>query len=81
MSSGVLVIRGNFSAMWQDNRKYGNNNAELRLGFRPKMSGQISHAEAQFEFTFSPYESTPLDLTSVMNMGFKDDVADDQQGG
>lgn len=33
LPSGILVIRGRFSAMWQDNRKYGENNAQLRLWF------------------------------------------------
>lgn len=81
LSSGVLVIRGNFSAMWQDNRKYGGNDAELRLGFRPKLSGGIRHAEASFDFELRPYESIPLDLASAMNMGFRDELAGDRQGG
>ncbi len=81
LPSGILVIRGRFSAMWQDNRKYGENNAQLRLCFLPEMNGGIRHAEAAFSFEMCPYEVIPLDLSSAMNMGFKDECADDQKGG
>ena len=81
LPSGILIIRGRFSAMWQDNRKYGENQAQLRLGFLPKMNGEIRHAEAAFSFEVVPYEVVPLNLSGAMNMGFKDECADDQRGG
>ena len=59
LPSGILVIRGRFSAMWQDNRKYGENNAQLRLCFLPEMNGGIRHAEAAFSFEMCPYEVIP----------------------
>lgn len=81
LPAGRLVISGNFSAMWQDDRKYGENKAQLRLGFRPKMSGALRQAAASFAFTLQPYETTPVDMDSAMNMGFKDECADDRKGG
>lgn len=80
LKSGKLVITGNFSAQLQDNRRFDRTNWELRLQFTPG-SGKFKKARFDAVFSSQPHVSTPIDLRSACNMGFKDEVDGDRKGG
>lgn len=76
--SGVLQIRGTFSLQVQDNRKWSDALALLLNSGKRKDAGSY---EVDLTLKFLPGESRPLSLKSVVNMGFRDDVAGDGRGG
>ena len=80
--TGLIVMEGRFTATLHDlsHTPYAPDSINLRLHPVPQ-SGPISNTEFRFRFRHSPYVSVPLDLTSAMNMGFRDDHPDDRRGG
>ena len=73
---GELVIRGLTAPAMAC--KYGSNTGNLRLYLD---SGRVSETGAELTVSYEPYRSIPLDLRSVMNMGFRDETPDDKRGG
>ncbi|MBS1368471.1 MAG: hypothetical protein HPZ91_00820 [Lentisphaeria bacterium] len=80
LRSGTLTVSGPFAAMLQDNRKFGSGVWELRLRFRPG-GGMLRKASFLCRMQFVPYAEKMLDLRAAANMGFRDEVAGDEQGG
>ncbi|HCG28134.1 MAG TPA: hypothetical protein DE060_19525 [Lentisphaeria bacterium] len=52
----------------------------LRINY---VFGYAGYRKTSVDMTlkFIPYKTTPVDLSSVVNMGFKDETADDKKGG
>ena len=73
---GQLIIEGATAPAMAC--KYGTNTGNLRLYLD---KGSITGTGADLTVTYEPYRSEALNLKPVMNMGFRDDTADDKQGG
>ncbi len=80
LADGRAVLTGDWQVMIQDNRGFKMKSYSLRLNFKPG-SGQVTRAEFAARISFEPFDAQPLDLRTGMNMGFKDEVADDGKGG
>lgn len=80
LAEGTLIVEGNLSGNMVDGRMYSSPNWEIRLDFSPS-KGAVKTASLEFTLRYLPLKSTPLDLRSVMNMGFADKVAGDGKGG
>lgn len=78
--NGKLIFRGNFDILLQDNRSYRGNTYSLRFFFTPSR-GKITRSSLELSITYSPYHSIPINLSTVANMGFADEKAEDRQGG
>ncbi|MBR0459903.1 MAG: hypothetical protein IJJ26_11755, partial [Victivallales bacterium] len=78
MDDGILQITSEtpFKIHLADYRP-SSNNYHLNLYFN-KVDGK---SVAQFHLSFQPYRFTPLDLRPACNMGFRDEVEDDNKGG
>lgn len=64
----------------QDDRTFGGSGASLR--FLPSQwEKEITDSRLDLNISFKVPVSTPLNLSSAANMGFKDDVANDGKGG
>ncbi len=80
LDAGKLTISGEFPLLVQDNRKFNADNYSVRIGFSPK-SGKITAASLSLDVVYAPFQFSLLDFSKAVNMGFKDDAADDQKGG
>ncbi|MBS1368834.1 MAG: hypothetical protein HPZ91_02655 [Lentisphaeria bacterium] len=80
LSGGRLFIRGDFTAMLQDNRRYSDDSWSLRIHFSPG-GGAIGKAGLKLEFEFVPWPAHTLDLRKASNLAFRDETADDRRGG
>lgn len=80
--TGLIVLEGRFTAALHDlsHTPYAPDSVNLRLHPVPQ-SGLITRTEFRFGFQYRAYVSEPLDLTSAMNMGFRDEHPDDRRGG
>ncbi len=81
LPSGQLLIEGQFDFQVYDDRRNGLD--EYLLMFRaPKGSGQIrDNLDLSLNYTLKAMGSTPIDISQAVNVGFADDVKDDQKGG
>lgn len=81
LPSGQLIIEGQFDFQIYDERRNGMD--EYLFMFRaPKGSGQIRDSlELNLNYTLKAMGSTPIDISRAVNVGFADDVKDDQKGG
>jgi len=80
LEGGSLVLKGDFPLLIQDDRKYKLDDFSVRVGFTPK-SGKITMASLALDVAYVPFQFSCVDLSKAANMGFKDEVADDQKGG
>ncbi len=78
MDSGTFHLRGTFSLMIQDNRKWSDVLVLLLNGEKRKESGCYA---VELRMKFQPVESRTIPLEKVVNMGFRDDRAGDGKGG
>lgn len=78
MDSGTFHLRGTFSLMIQDNRKWSDVLVLLLNGEKRKESGCYA---VELRMKFQPVESRTIPLEKVVNMGFRDDRAGDGNGG
>ncbi len=77
--SGSMTVRTDqYSMMVQDNRKWGGNNSTLRITF-PKVNE--NEYGGTVRLIYHPPQTAKLDLRSVMNRGFADEVEGDGKGG
>ena len=77
LSDGVLVIRGAFRLLIQDDRHFGRDSFGLRIYFRA--SG--ARAALSLHLALEAYRSQPLDLAGAANAGFSDEEPGDRKGG
>ena len=80
LQRGTLRLTGNFSGSWNDDRGWGKQSCELRLNFHSP-DQQYHRADLLVEMTYLPCETRPLDISAAVNMGLRDDVAEDGKGG
>ncbi len=80
LPAGRLVISGAFGLFYQDDRKFGRQSFSLNLLFRPS-AGNVKKADLALTMRYEPDRSLPVDLTQVMNRGFRDAVPEDGKGG
>lgn len=81
--SGITTfeaVKGSLCVLIQDDRAYNNKNYTLRIFF-DKSKGMISNTSLNINIKYHPYKSDPISLSSVANMGFKDQHAGDKKGG
>jgi len=64
----------------QDDRKFGAETFSVRLRFAPS-AGNLGLATSSLQLAALPHQAEPLPLRAAVNMGFADEVADDQRGG
>ena len=80
LPGGMLTVRAANPCSWQDERQFGGKAEHLRFGFDTR-SGQIEKTSVSLTLQYRPFRVTPLDLRSVCNVGFRDEVAGDGKGG
>ena len=80
LQRGTLRLTGNFSGSWNDDRGWGKQSCELRLNFHSP-DKQYCRADLLVEMSYHPFETRPLDISSAVNMGLRDEVAEDGKGG
>lgn len=80
LKDGRLAVKGNFRCRLQDNRAWKRDVWELRIYPDPSW-GVIKQAKLNLALSFESYRSTPIPLTDVSNMGFRDEKAEDRTGG
>ena len=80
VNGGLIHIFGKFWLSIQEYRGINLNRLDVMLSFTPG-AGTIQDATGRFEFEFEPFAGQPVDLRSVVNMGFRDEVAGDGKGG
>lgn len=78
MESGTLLVKGSFSLMIQDQRKWSNALSLQLNGGRRKPSGTY---DLELTLKFRPGKSRKIPLEPVVNMGFRDERAGDGVGG
>ncbi|MBN2642234.1 MAG: cellulase family glycosylhydrolase [Victivallales bacterium] len=76
LKRGTLVINGDFAVIIRLHPK----KVEVRLRFN-KGSGNVRRAQLKIHMNYIPLKTSAIDLNKAMNMGFRDEVANDQQGG
>lgn len=79
MGSGVLEAEGQFQLWFQDNRRWGHNDASIRFLFTP-CQGKISTAELDLNLKWRDYSGIPLKMAEA-NSFLKDETAGDGRGG
>ncbi len=67
-----------YAMMLQDNRKWGGNHFSLRVTF-PRINDR--EYGGTIRFVYRPPQAVTLDLSSVMNRGFADEIDGDRKGG
>ncbi|OGV75274.1 MAG: hypothetical protein A3K19_09055 [Lentisphaerae bacterium RIFOXYB12_FULL_65_16] len=77
---GRLELEGPFDVYIQDNRKFGGETYEVRLGMTPGQ-GQITKSSLAFNLRVAPFAAEPISIAAACNMGFRDETDGDQQGG
>lgn len=77
---GNLVLSGKLHLQVQDDRKWNHQEYTIRLLFNPD-HGALTRSELAIDFGYRPYRATPINLRSVVNMGFADRTANDGKGG
>jgi len=77
---GIVTLSGKLFILIQDDRKWNLPNYAVRISFTPD-NGDLTRSNVALQFKFRPYQSKPIDLTSAMNMGLRDDAANDRKGG
>ncbi len=80
LQTGLLTIRGNFSAYLQDDRRFNLNNWSLRLRNDPA-EGMIREKSFRMTMTLEPYRFRTVTLKDAANLDFSDEVAGDGKGG
>lgn len=80
LMSGRLSVKGDFSLIIQDNRKFNSNTYSVRISFNPA-KGEIKDSTLKLAISFAPYQSETIAISAQTNMGFKDEVSDDRKGG
>lgn len=76
LKNGFLKITGGFRLTV----KPGLRETEVRLLFSQTW-GAIRHTRLNVRMVYTPYASSTLNLKSVMNMGFRDEIPGDRKGG
>ena len=76
----MLELRGEFEALIQDNRKFGNNSFSLRIYGVPA-SGRLTESRLALTVDFKPVSVVTIDLRPAVNMGFVDETSGDRKGG
>lgn len=79
-SGSLLTISGKMELKVMDFRDGRPDPIEVRLYFQPS-AGLLREAVADWVFSLRKIKAEPVDLSNVVNMGFRDDVAGDGKGG
>ncbi len=75
-----LRVSGVADLLIQDDRKFGAESFSVRIRFAPS-AGNLGLATSSLQLAALPHQAEPLSLQAAANMGFADEVADDQRGG
>lgn len=78
--AGLLEISCEKGYAVEDTRKFTGKHYAVKLPGAPR-SGSLGSAKIAIRASYKPYASAPLSLKAAANMGFKDEVANDRQGG
>lgn len=79
---GVLSLRFDkpVNIRITDERQYNSDAASMRIEL-PVPQGSAGKTEIGFTASFVPCTTEPVDISRAVNMGFRDDTADDGKGG
>lgn len=64
----------------QDNRNWNSNSISLRFWFHNN-GKMLQEGALKLRFRFIPYQSIPVDLAGIVNMGLSDETGNDRRGG
>ena len=79
-SGSLLTISGKTELKVMNSRDGRPDPIEIRLYFQPS-SGMLTRSGTDWNFSLRKILSNPVDISDVVNMGFRDDVAGDGKGG
>ncbi len=77
---GPIHLQGFWDVEILDRRKWKTNAYTMRLYFKENR-GMVTQSSFDIRVAAGQYQCFPLDIADQCNMGFKDEVADDKQGG
>lgn len=82
MLDGKLVIssESELSCLLQDNRKFNNQSYSLRINVTRDPQA-ASGGTLKLRLSREQYDAAALDIRGAVNMGFRDEIADDGKGG
>lgn len=79
-AEGDLQIDGDLNINIQDERKWKSDHYTIRFSFSP-VPAAPSSVSLQLQLRLIPFECIAVDIRSQANMGFRDEIPDDQKGG
>ena len=79
-AQGAITVEGDFQVLVQDGRRTAHPYFRFRLMFS-ESSGMVRDSSLTARVAFAPPAVIPVDIRSAANMGFRDDVDGDRQGG
>jgi hypothetical protein len=79
-ATGVLEINGPVNVRIQDERRWGLDWYQMRLGFT-QTTGVIQSSGIDVVFRHTPYATNPIDISDQANMAFADETNGDRKGG
>ena len=77
---GRIIVEGVFSLHIQDERKFGAEEIGIRILANPA-TGELTKTGISLSIAIVPYDMHTISLRDVANIAFRDDVAEDKQGG
>ena len=78
LKNGKLILLGRLRLCLKDIRRWNQNYWNLAI---LPTQGRDNRVKFEFEVLYERPESTPVDIRSVSNMGFADEIANDEKGG
>ena len=79
-SGSLLTISGKTELKVMDSRDNRPDPIEVRLYFQPS-AGMLTESEMDLRFSLRKIRSEPVAISTVANMGFRDEIAGDGKGG